>query len=165
MITVLACYRTVLLVQCHLNQATYIDLVWRMCQRLLHYYYRQCSGDISARDPVQSDQPKSPDLAEYASELWVDDNLGHIRKAAIPNDYGIDFVYDPAKEMFGFQEGMEEQEEDEDQELFFIDAHPTEPEILATTAVGETPQPQPEPQQLLLPSTSLFGPSLYRCAL
>ncbi len=117
-----------------------------MCEPLLHYC-RQCSGDISARDPAQPDQQKSAEWTEYASELWADDHLGHIRKAAIPYDYGTDFVYDPAKERFGFQEGMEEQEDD-DQELYFVD----EPENLATTAVGETPQPQPEPQQLLQPS-------------
>ncbi len=125
-----------------------------------YWYYRQCSEDISARDPAQPDQQKSAEWAEYASELWVDDKLGHIRKAAIPYDYGTDFVYDPTKGMFGFQE-----EEEEDQELYFIDAQSNEPEIIATPAVRETPQPQPEPQQLLLPSTSLFGPSLYRCAL
>ncbi len=65
-------------------------------------------------------------------------------------------MYDPTKGMFGFQEGMEEQEEDEDQELFFIDAQPNEPEIQPTAAVGEPPQPQPEPQELLQPSASFL---------
>ncbi len=127
-----------------------------MCEPLLHYYYRQCSGDISACDPAHLDQQKSAEWAEYASELWVDDKLGHIRKAAIPYDYGMDFVYDPKKGMFAFQKGMEEQEEDEDQELSFTDAQPNEPEIIATPAVGESPQPQPEPQELLQPSASLL---------
>ena len=53
---------------------------------------------------------------ERVQEIWSENGLKHLRDAATP----FEFIYDPSKGTYGFQEGYEVTEEDQD-EFVFID--------------------------------------------
>ena len=50
---------------------------------------------------------------DFTPELWAENNLKHLRDAALPFDQGV-FVYDPEKECFNFQEEYQEYKYDEE---------------------------------------------------
>lgn len=77
--------------------------------------------------------------SDYVEDLWLEKNLKHLRDVAIPYQKETPiFLFDPITGLYGYQDGNEEENE-ENEEFVFIHTEP-QPEA-QVTSLSNAPQP------------------------
>lgn len=79
----------------------------------LYYQLIQCSVTEDCKRQVI----RRSRWDDFTPELWTDKYLKHLRDAALPFDQG-EFVYDPEKECFNFQEDYQNSDVHDDEFVF-----------------------------------------------
>lgn len=75
---------------------------------------------------------------EFVQDLWTEEKLKHLRDFAMPGYDDNVFQFDPSTQLYGFQEGIDTEEE---AFLFTHTEHPEEDSESPVASAEETPQP------------------------
>ena len=107
---------------------------------------------ISARSHEGAESQK---WMEFVQDLWTEERLKHLRDFAVPYSYdNHSFQFDPATQMYGFQEGVEEES------FLFIDTDPPgsleENSENLTASAEEMLQPTSQPKPIVTPPSMLI---------
>ena len=112
-------------------------------------------SEISPKIRGQLDAQKEK-WQECALDVWQEHRLKHLWDIAIPFGNNQEFLFDPAKGIYAFQEGVDNEEEGEE-ELVFIHTEPSTQEEPPPPEVSTAGDDEQATQPMSLPSEQPEG--------